>query len=132
MKTDNYLRQAADDIVAILQKPCSNVNLTLEAGHPTSNSLETISDILQQKGTLPVRQTNDTLAPTVKENPKPTLPRVQKRKSPHHVNFNKARNVIYPSPTPPPQPQTTIITKQKGFYLQSINQTILAIFDKYD
>ena len=90
----DFLRQAAGDILAILQTPPSTTSLSLAAGDPTCNAIIKIAEILQRKTTPPTPSTTDLLAPTVaEENVAPT--RVRKQKTPTKVSFNLNRNTFH-------------------------------------
>ena len=81
VKLDDFLRQAAGDIVSILQTPPSTTAISLQAGDTTRNALEKIAEILQRKTTIPTLTNNDPLAShEQEENIAPT--RVRKRKTP--------------------------------------------------
>ena len=84
---DNFLRQAATDIITILTSPPSTTTPSLEVGDPTRNALQKIAEILNRAETLPnpptpsprvkapSKVTRTTPIPTIIDNA--TLPRVQ-------------------------------------------------------
>lgn len=72
VRLQDHLRQAASDIVLILQTPPSTTSMSLEAGDPTGSALEKIADILKRKTTIPGLTTRDFFAP--KETQQDTAP----------------------------------------------------------
>ena len=53
VQLDNFLRQAAQDIITILTDPPSTKNPTLESGYPVRNALLTFSTQLKRLDTIP-------------------------------------------------------------------------------
>ena len=49
VKMNDFLKQAAIDIISILQQPLSTTVILLKAGDPTRNALLDIASILKQK-----------------------------------------------------------------------------------
>ena len=121
---DDYLRQAATDIITLLTAPPSTTTVTLEAGDPTRNALLKIATILNRSTPLPtinesqqtftseslsviiqqkIDNTNVPIIPSsTRKNEYPTipLPRVQEKK-----------NTIAP---PPRVQKETFITAQSS------------------
>ena len=58
---NDFLCQAATDIISVLQTPPSTTVVSLDAGDPTRNALERIADILQRKTSPPAATVNDPL-----------------------------------------------------------------------
>ena len=51
---DDFLRQAAEDIISILTAPPTHIPPSLEVGDPASNALLKIATILKRLDRLPV------------------------------------------------------------------------------
>ena len=75
VKLDDFLRQAATDIITILTAPPSTTTPALQAGDPTRNALLEIATVLNRVETMPLTTTNQlTLPPqTVKHVKKVSL-----------------------------------------------------------
>ena len=108
VKLTDHLRQAASDIVSILQTPPSTTSMSLEAGDPTRNALQKIAEILERKTTIPKLTTKDTLAPQEPEKDAAS-PRVKDPKLKRKVSFNPSKNKIYPIPVRLPTPSSETI-----------------------
>ena len=76
VKLEDFLSQAATDIIRILQSPPSTTSVSLAAGDPTRNAILELATILQRKASIPPLQHNDALAPRVQNNDV-ALPRVK-------------------------------------------------------
>ena len=79
-----YLKQAAADIVDILQQTPSNLPFSLEVGDSLWNAILKLVDIFHTKETLPDIKHKDPLAPTAEPLHDASLPRVLKEQLQQH------------------------------------------------
>ena len=76
IKLDDFLRQAATDIITILTSPPSTTTPSLEAGDPVRNALLTLATQLKRIQPMPI---------TAPSTPPATSPRVQPTTIPTHI-----------------------------------------------
>ena len=93
VKLKDHLRQAASDIVSLLQTPPSITSMSLEAGDPTRNALVKIAGILQREEKIPELTTNDPLASTALQTD--LLSRVKSHRLKAKVSFNPSKNITH-------------------------------------